>query len=210
MKKLLAVILLLLAGAAWADDFNEGNAAYEKKDYPVALAKFKLAAAQGVSEAMSNIGVMYEYGEGVEKNFAEAVRWYKLAAEKGNLAAQYQVGTLYYMGNGVEKNYVEARKWYKLGAEQGDSNAMFGMGTFYDNGFGVEKSNPKAIKWYKLAAKYGNLNAQKRIEFINNKTNPCYKSCQSTLTECVIRYKSAANDVCGMPNLACNRYCDSN
>ena len=44
MKKLLIVMLLLLAGTAWGGDFEDGNAAYLKNNYSVAIAKFKLAA----------------------------------------------------------------------------------------------------------------------------------------------------------------------
>ena len=35
MRKLLTVILLLLAGTAWGGDLEDGNAAYEKNNYPL-------------------------------------------------------------------------------------------------------------------------------------------------------------------------------
>ncbi len=42
MKKRLTVMLLLLAGSAWAGDFEDGKAAYSEKNYPVAMDKLTL------------------------------------------------------------------------------------------------------------------------------------------------------------------------
>ena len=37
---------------------------------------------------------MYEFGEGVEKNYKEAVNWYKKAAEQGHEKAQNRLESL--------------------------------------------------------------------------------------------------------------------
>ena len=72
MKKLLTIMLLLLAGTAWGGDYEDGNAAYLKNNYSVAIAKFKLAAAQGHADAQTNIGVMYDKGQGVIQDYVRA------------------------------------------------------------------------------------------------------------------------------------------
>jgi Sel1 repeat len=38
-------------------------------------------ANQGVAEAQSNLGVMYEQGQGVPQDYAEAVMWFRKADE---------------------------------------------------------------------------------------------------------------------------------
>jgi TPR repeat protein len=42
---------------------------------------FRRAADQGLPGAQMTLGMMYENGQGVEKNEVEARRWYKLADE---------------------------------------------------------------------------------------------------------------------------------
>ncbi len=49
-------------------------------------------ADQGVADAQSNLGVMYDNGEGVPQDHAEAVRWYRLAADQGLALAQFSLG----------------------------------------------------------------------------------------------------------------------
>lgn len=69
-----AMMILLLAavGAASAAD----------------LAATQRAAEQGDAEAQFDLGVMYDYGDGVAKDKAKAVYWYTKAAEQGNAEAQ--------------------------------------------------------------------------------------------------------------------------
>ena len=48
---------------------------------------YKLAAEQGFAVAIFNLGVCYEYGNGVTKNLSEAIALYRKAAEKGQANA---------------------------------------------------------------------------------------------------------------------------
>ena len=43
----------------------------------------KAKAEKGDAVAQSLLGFMYQYGEGVQKDFKEAVKWYRKAAEQG-------------------------------------------------------------------------------------------------------------------------------
>jgi hypothetical protein len=63
------------------------------------------------------MGIMYLYGECVDKDEATAIEWFKKAAEQGLVGSQLTLGMIYENGQGVEKNEVEAKRWYKL-AEQ--------------------------------------------------------------------------------------------
>lgn len=44
----------------------------------------KKAAEQGYAEALYNLGIMYEKGEGVEKGKLKAIDFYRKAANNGN------------------------------------------------------------------------------------------------------------------------------
>ena len=52
-----------------------------------ALRLYKLAAAQGLSIAMTSIGGCYRNGVGVAKDRAEAIRWYERAHAAGCISA---------------------------------------------------------------------------------------------------------------------------
>ena len=126
MKKLLIIMLLALAGTACGGDFEDGNAAYLKNNYSDAIAKFKLAAAQGLAQAQYNIGFMYGKGRGVVQDYAEALQWFKLAAAQGHAKAQTNIGFMYNNGQGVIQNVVRAHMWYNLSAAGGDADAAKG------------------------------------------------------------------------------------
>ena len=50
-----------------------------KEDYSKAREWWEKAAAQGNAGAQSNLGVMYEYGQGVAQNNAKAREWFEKA-----------------------------------------------------------------------------------------------------------------------------------
>ena len=104
-------------------------------------------AEAGDAEAQSNLGVMYEKGEGVPKDYVEAVKWYRKAAEQGDAYGQKQLV-----------------KWYRKAAEQGVAIAQVNLGWMYDNGEGVPKDSSEATKWYRKAAKQGNADAKEWLK----------------------------------------------
>ncbi len=102
--------------------FSQGVAAYKRGDFATALRIWRPLAEQGDADAQSNLGLMYDNGEGVPENDAEAVRWYRLAADQGSAWAQFNLGINYEIGQGVPQNYVEAYRWFNLAAS--DSRAL--------------------------------------------------------------------------------------
>ena len=148
---------------------RESNVFVAKKDgdaIPVQaeeLNSYKLAAAQGDAQAQYQIGRMYDFGRGVEKNYAEALKWYKLAAAQGLADAQNYLGDMYGLGLGVVIDYAEAVKWYKLATAQGLAQAQYNLGDLYFSGHGVVQDYAEAVKWYKLAAAQGLAQAQNNL-----------------------------------------------
>ena len=82
--KIVAVIaafgLLLLSQHALAGPREDAQAAFEKGDYATALGMFRPLAAEGDALAQGILGIMYEYGKGVEQDYTEAATWHRLAA----------------------------------------------------------------------------------------------------------------------------------
>ena len=110
--------------AVHAGEFKDGYAAFAKKNYAVAMAYFKHAAAQGDADAQYSLGHMYDKGLGVVQDYAEAVKLYRLAAAQGLADAQSNLGFMYYSGQGVVQDYVRAHMWWNLAAAHGNAGSV--------------------------------------------------------------------------------------
>lgn len=95
----------------------------EKENWKSALPHCTIAAQKGDAESQVWLGLMYEYGWGVDKDLSEAVNWYRKSADQGDGYGQYNLGTMYEYGQGVEKDLSEAMNWYRKSADQGNENA---------------------------------------------------------------------------------------
>lgn len=102
--------------------FDEGLAAFDKKDYATALREWRPLASNGDARAQFNLGVMYANGRGVPQDYKEAVKWYRLAADQGNAIAQSSLGVRYANGQGVVSSRVAAYALYNVSAASDPSD----------------------------------------------------------------------------------------
>ena len=117
-------IFVFVAVSANAGPYEDGVAAYERKDYVTAAKLMHVSAAQGHADAHYNLGRMYDKGQGVTQDYKEAVKWYRLSADQGNADAQFNLGIMYENGQGVEEDYVRAHMWFNIAASSGDNGAQ--------------------------------------------------------------------------------------
>ena len=136
-------------------NFQMGLKAYRRGDYETAHREFLEAAKQDHAKAQAILGLMYDNGEGIQKNSAEAARWYCRAAEQGDAEAQTNLGVMYRKGEGVQKNDAEAARWFSTAAEQNLAEAQGNLGLMYRNGEGISRDYIEAYKWFNLAAMQG-------------------------------------------------------
>ena len=169
----IALILsfLYLSTPAWADD-QAGAEAFERGDYSTALRELRPLAEHGDSLAQSMLGWMYEWGEGVPKDYMQARLWYEKAAAQGFAPAQTNLGALYNNGRGVPQDYEQARLWYEKAAAQGFPDAQFSLGQMYAKGQGVPQNHVQAHMWYNLAAANGEENGTKWRDFVARMMTP--------------------------------------
>ncbi|MGD9638050.1 MAG: hypothetical protein AB7U85_03210 [Alphaproteobacteria bacterium] len=124
MKKIIIALFLVISSVPCAlADFAKGLAAYEAGEYKTALLEWTVDAENDDVAAMRNIGHMFRWGRGVEKNLITAAYWYKKAADKGFDKAQYNLALLYLDGEGVAKDIKEAVHWLELASSQGHAEA---------------------------------------------------------------------------------------
>jgi hypothetical protein len=91
------------------------------KDYAEAGKWYRKAAEAGVTSAEYNLGVMYDLGQGVERNYPEALKWYRKAAGQGYAGAICNIGILYYNAQGVERDMAQSYAWFSLCEQAGDA-----------------------------------------------------------------------------------------
>jgi len=89
-----------------------------------ALSWFEKAVAHGDPVAQCRLGMLYETGRGVPRNYEQAAHWYKKAVRQGNLLAHNKLGFLYYNGQGVPQDYILSYALFKIANERGDKDAF--------------------------------------------------------------------------------------
>lgn len=100
-----------------------GYYAREEQDYEKAMEYCRKAADMGNVYAYTDLGVMYENGEGVPRDYEKACEYYKRAASMGEKCAQYNLGIMYLSGTGVKTDREKAKKWFTMSAEKGHQAA---------------------------------------------------------------------------------------
>ncbi len=124
------------------------------------------AANAGLPDAQSDLGELYERGDGVERNPARAAEWYRKAADAGLPVAQAHLGLLYAAGLGLEEDPVLAAQWFRKAAVAGDPLGQGALGAATFQGVGVPKDVIEAYMWTRLAANQGNAKAVKNLPAI--------------------------------------------
>ena len=110
------------------------------------------AAARGRAHAMSEVGLRYSNGAGVERDFVQAARWFELARAAGDASATTLLAECYLFGKGVTKNETKAVALLQEASAK-DPRAMDQLGTVYHKGIGVARDDREAFRLYSAAAK---------------------------------------------------------
>jgi hypothetical protein len=119
------------------------------------IAELSRKAVSGDTRAQLQLGIAFEFGQGVDKNIEEAMHWYRIAADRGDPEAQTNLGYLYEIGTTGPENPAEAAKWYLRAAVSGFARAQFNLGMLYLRGAGVGRSDEDAAHWIGEAADVG-------------------------------------------------------
>jgi TPR repeat protein len=176
------VLALCVCKSAVAEPLDDGLAAARKSDFATALRLLRPLTEQGNASAQYYLGVMYDKGNGVSRDYAEAVKWYGKAAEQGYAKAQADLEAVH---KGVTKAYVnlgwmydsrqdyaEAVTWFRKAADQGDALGQINFGFMYAQGRGVTQDYVLAHMWFNLAAARGNINGVKYRDLVASIMTP--------------------------------------
>ncbi len=134
-------------------DAKAADAAHRWAD---ALRLWMDLAEQGLPEAETHIGVLYQESEkGVCKDNAKSIEWLTKAADQGYTEAYRHLGDAYSSNmnpTSALRDDAKALKWYKKAADLGDAEAQYALYDIYWHGRGVAKNPAVAVTWLEKAA----------------------------------------------------------
>ena len=107
----------------WNTDYAEGLRLFYLQKYDEALPILQRAAEAGDAQAQHFLAMMYENGNGVERDFAKAAYWYGKTAEAGDREAQLTYAMIRALGKGVEADIADACHWATLSLHSGNDKA---------------------------------------------------------------------------------------
>jgi len=166
--------------------FEEGIAAYQANNFPLAYKEFRAGAEEGHADSQFNLGIMYEQGIGVSKDEKEAVVWYRKSAVQGNVFAQYNLAVLYENGRGTAVDFAQAHEWYRKASAQGDPLAIGNLGMLYLRGQDVKENKVAGLALLLVSVTMDGStqnNARQNISSTRGLTSDMIAAAQTLSTE---------------------------
>ncbi len=121
------------------------------------------AAADGLNEAENDLGVMHEFGLGVDRNQKEAFQWYQRAATSGVAQAQYNLALMYLDTDYPIHDIFLGVYWLRVAANQYHNKALMTLAQMHERGDYVVQDVLKSEKLYVAAAKNADAYAQLQL-----------------------------------------------
>jgi len=151
----------ILSSVSAADDATEPRRIDTLNSSPPSEL-YSLASA-GSATAQYELGLLYEYGRGVDQSDSIAVFWYEKSADQHFADANYRLAIFYDNGWGLHPNKKKALELYQVAAEKGHSLAQHDLAIMYFQGSDAPKNLLQAYKWLKIAVMTGNPLMQKHL-----------------------------------------------
>jgi len=128
------------------------------------IASLLETAQQGNAESQYQLGMRYQYGDGVVMDINKANQWLAKAAASGDARSQHALSMFYQQYANNKEGAKKALLWEKKAADHGSADAQYALGIMFKNGRLVRKNEVEAKKWLAMAARQGHLPAQLVLE----------------------------------------------
>ena len=122
------------------------------------------------------MGICYEEGKGVVKDYVMAKQYYQTAASSNHASATNNLGFLLLL----EKNFDAALGKFLMARALDSVDAIYNLGTMYEAGLGVTADLGMALKYYHESSEKGYAKSQVKLAHLY---------CQGTLLE--VNYERA-------------------
>lgn len=118
---------------------------------------------QGSTQALYQLGLYYENGDGQKNYPQQACDTYWRAANKDHPEAQFNLALLYAQGSLDKIDLVTAHHWFTQAANLKLKQAQYNLANFYQEGLGCIEDKEKAFELYQQSAQQGYIPAWQNI-----------------------------------------------
>ena len=106
--------MLFYSSLSQADVFEDGLNAFGKAKYDKAFTLWKPLAEKGNAAAQYYVGIMYQNGQGVKKDYVLAYAWYSVAADEQDMAEENRDDIVVKMSGSEVKKAEKLAKEYTI------------------------------------------------------------------------------------------------
>lgn len=142
----------LAAAPVAAQDYADGQAAYEARDWAAAEALWLEEAESGSGAALLGLGNLYDFGLLGAPSPERAFAYYERAAQAGVPEAAFNVGVMHDAGIGTPVDPDLAEAWYAFAGLSGHARAQYNAGLLSADPGGGEGNPDVAAYWLGRAA----------------------------------------------------------
>jgi TPR repeat protein len=136
------------------DNYKFGLFYKEKKDYENQYYYFLKASKNNHIQSNFELGIMFLYGQYINKDIDKAIKYFKHAATYNCSCAYCFLAEIFY-----DKNIEESIGYYKKAVKLNNNNACNNLATIYNNNEKY-KNDKESFRLFELAAKDGHKFAQ--------------------------------------------------
>ncbi|OPY97115.1 hypothetical protein A5906_37325 [Bradyrhizobium sacchari] len=147
--------------------YQLGRSLFAARDYTGAMASYRAASELGNPRALYELGLMYDSGNGVEKDPERARFYFEMAAERKVAPALVSLGLQQERGVGAASDPAKAYAFYRRAADLGDATAINRMGELAEKGLGTRQDLKLARALYQKSAAMGGLDAMVNLARCN-------------------------------------------
>lgn len=130
----------------------------------ISVAQLKKAAGQGDAEAQTALGLMYEQGRNVARDYKKALMWYRKAAKQGNAQALYNLGRIHETALGETQDMAKAVQRYADAAKLGNADAQRRLSQMFEAGESAARNNKDAAEWYRQKTERAQQEAEAKAQ----------------------------------------------
>lgn len=161
------------------------------RDAAGAVRLLEQAVQQGYAPAQTELGVVYEEGDGVARDFQRALRFYQQAQASGDAYAMYRLARLHLQGRGVAQDTAAALALMRSASQAGDATAMYWLAQAQEHGWHMDADLSRSMNLYRQAAAQGSPDAHGRIGAYL--VSSCLRYCDDTAAAEHLALAAAAN-----------------
>lgn len=171
------------------------------------LADLRKSAEAGDARAQNALGIAYQWGQGIERDYAQAAKWFLAAAKQDYPPAEFNLGVMYREGQHFQPDDKTSLAWFILARDRGEraaddpirriyaaegdrfqGSAYVLLGYMLLDGKLVPRDANRALEFFQLAAKDDHPDAEFALcetylegEFVTRDASRAEQYCRAAI-----------------------------